>query len=281
MAREEYPTLTALKPSKEVLCSFIDYHCILKKIDTVKGYIKRANTVARDMGSKGGLTKKEWKRDIGRTYRAAAKRFKQVHAMRRPLDVPTLKKIKPLLDPHSHNDRALWALLCVGIFTLARIGELVPSEQSRVKVTREAVNIRGDHGTLSLVGTKTDSERKGVTMHFFRSGGDCCPVTAMSAYLTGRSAGAKAPLFVDETGRRMTQKGVIDRVRSLLDQIGLKGAEFSGISLRRGGAQTLLRLGASDKVIMALGRWKTECFRRYLTVEEQDVKQWQLNMSKA
>ena len=84
-------------------------------------------------------------------------------------------------------------MLCLGIFTLARIGELIPSPQSRLKVTRRAVSIRGDHGTLRLVGTKTDHEDKGVTMHFFRNGGDCCPVTAMNAYLTGRTADTQAP----------------------------------------------------------------------------------------
>ena len=73
----------------------------------------------------------------------------------------------------------------------------------------------------------------------------CCPVEAMNAYLTGKTDDSPTnPLFVDDQGKRMTQSGVVERIRSLLDQIGLDGSEFSGISLRRGGAQTLLRLGA-------------------------------------
>ena len=76
------------------------------------------------------------------------------------------------------------------------------------------------------------------------------------------------PLFVDDKGSKMTQTAVIARVRELLDKAGLEGKEFSGISLRRGGAQTLLRLGATDKIIMGMGRWASSCFKRYLSVEE-------------
>ncbi len=156
------------------------------------------------------MVKTEWTRDINRTYRAAAKRFKRKHSKRRPLTVPILRRIKQKLDPCSHNDRAIWALLCLGIFTLARVGELVPSQQSSLKVTRESIKIRGEHGTFTLVGTKTDSERKGVTMHFFRNGTDCCPVSAMNAYLTGKATKPEDPLFVDDKGRRMTQRGVVE-----------------------------------------------------------------------
>ena len=77
-----------------------------------------------------------------------------------------MKKIKVLLDPSSHNDRALWALLCLGVFTLARIGELVPGNSSELKVTKGSIEIRGDHGIFKLVGTKTDYSRKGVRCTF-------------------------------------------------------------------------------------------------------------------
>ena len=77
----------------------------------------------------------------------------------------------------------------------------------------------------------------------------------------------------------MTQAGVVTRVRGLLEKIGLDGKEFSGISLRRGGAQTLLRLGATDKVVMGMGRWASSCYKRYLVVEDEDVEKWQLKMA--
>src|SRR3954468_11630064 len=119
-------------------------------------------------------------------------------------------------------------------------------------------------------------------MHFFRNETERCPVTAMNAYLTGKAAPSSTdPLFRDDKGRRLTQGGVVERLRELLRRADQKGAEFSGISLRRGGAQTLLRLGATDKVLVAMGRWKSDCFRRYLTIEDQDRRQWQRQMAHA
>jgi hypothetical protein len=282
MADAPLQTLDPRYPTLELLGSYIYFYCIFYQVSTVQGYVKRAGTVCREKGGVG-LSKKEWEREINRTYKAAAKSFPQIpRNRRRPLTVQILRKIKGILDPKLPNDRALWALLCLGVFTLARIGELVPGRSSSLKVTRKAVQIRGDHGILSLVGTKTDKERKGVQMHFFKNKTECCPVEAMNAYLTGRAGSSPtAPLFVDEKGQSMTQGGVVARVRVLLRQIGLDGEEFSGISLRRGGAQTLLRLGASDKIIMGMGRWKSSCFKRYLAVEEDDILQWQGRMADA
>jgi len=128
--------------------------------------------------------------------------------------------------------------------------------------------------------TKTDRENKGVTLNFFRTGQKCCPVAALSAYLTGRRGGGMdSPLFTDSKGKTIRQEWVIARMRGALDRAGLEGKDFSGISLRRGGAQTLLGKGASDKVIMSLGRWRTTEYRKYLAVDSSDVSQWQAAMA--
>ena len=130
------------------------------------------------------------------------------------------------------------------------------------------------------VGTKTDSERKGTTLFFFRNDSVCCPLTAMTAYLTGRSSRREdSPLFVDANNKRITQKWVIERLRTVLDKVGLRGADYCGISLRRRGAQTLLRMRANDTIIMGMGRWTSSCFNRYLHVVDDDVRRWQLSIA--
>ena len=263
IAREVDSSVDPFTPSLEVICTFIQYHRIFKKESTVKKYLVRANTVSKDKGGKG-LIKDEWTRIINRTYMAAAKRHKDMFSKRLPLTLDILTRIKPLLDPKSHNDRAFWAILCVGIFTLARIGELLPSPRANLKLQRKALVVRGDEGSLELHGTKMDRERRGVTLAFFRNKTICCPVTAMNAYISG-SIGHKpnSPLFLDDKKRPITQSTLVQRMRELLNLIGLEGKDYSGISLRRGGAQILQRLGASDRIIMGMGRWKSVCFRRY------------------
>src|SRR3954462_11594838 len=110
--------------------------------------------------------------------------------LRLPLTVSVLRRLRPRINFGKHNDRALWAILCVGVFTLARIGELTPGTNAALKVLRRSVSMKGEEGALFLVGTKTDREHKGVSLRFFRNGTNCCPFSAMSAYLTG-SGGAK------------------------------------------------------------------------------------------
>ena len=52
----------------------------------------------------------------------------------------------------AQNYQCLWAILCVDVFALARIGELVPGHGSKLKVTFGAVKMVGNKGVLHLVG---------------------------------------------------------------------------------------------------------------------------------
>lgn len=281
LAQEELD-VDIFKPSLEVYCSFIDVSLALYTPDTVKSYMKRINTAARE---KSGfpVTRHLNKLWIKRTFDAAVQRLgHQGPKKRLPLTIDILASVHPFLNFENHNDRALWAILCVGVFTLARIGELVPGHSSQLKVTLGSVSIRGERGVLHLVGTKTDREKKGVDLLFFRNNTVCCPVTAMNAYLAARPEGGRdSPLFVDNNNERLTQSWVVSRLRELLDRAGFEGSHFSGISLRRGGAQTLIRLRANDKIVMGMGRWSSACFNRYLKVEERDVKLWQEEMARS
>ncbi len=65
---------------------------------------------------------------------------------RLPLTVDILLKLRSEFDFADHNDRTLWAILCVGVFALARIGELVPGNGSKLKVTLGAVQMVGNKG---------------------------------------------------------------------------------------------------------------------------------------
>ena len=248
-------------------------------LETVKSYLKRINTAAVERVGYS-ITEQLNRVWIKRTFVAAARRLGYSGPKKRlPLTVDILAKIRPEIDFNQHDDRALWAILCVGVFALTRIGELVPGTGSKLQVTRGSVEIRGNKGTLHLVGTKTDREMKGVRILFFRNKSACCPVSALVAYLTARPPSSeKAPLFVDKKGKRLSQSWVVSRMRALLDKIGFAGQDFSGISLRRGGAQTLVRLRAND-IVMCMGRWTSSCFNRYLTTEES-VKRWQQQMAK-
>lgn len=229
------------RPDVEGYCAFLDFYLTMFKPDTVKKYIRNINTASLERAGYH-MNAHIPKLMVQRTFKSAAKRLGHVAPRTRlPLTLNILKNIKPGFNFTTHNDRMLWAILCVGFFTLARIGELVPGHNSKLLVTLACLSIKGDKGSLSLVGTKTDVERKGVELLFFRNGSSCCPVTAMNAYLTGRPATARsAPLFVDSFGRKINQSWVVSNLRKKLQAAGFQGALFSGISLRKGGPKNYL-----------------------------------------
>ena len=49
---------------------------------------------------------------------------------------------------------------------------------------------------------------------------------------------------------------------------------ISGMSLRRGGALTMAQCGVPDRVIQASGRWKSDAYRVYLELTEQEKSMW-------
>ena len=71
--------------------------------------------------------------------------------------------------------------LCRRLLFVAHRGAHTRSCESELKVRMRDVVIRGSKGSLHLVGTKTDIERKGTTLFFFRNDSICCPLTAMTA----------------------------------------------------------------------------------------------------
>ncbi len=235
LAAEASLPINPFRPPLYSYCTFIDYYLTLFKPDTVRKYIRNINTAAVERtGHK--MNAHIHPLVIKRTFRAAAKRLGHIAPQKRlPLTVQILLQLRDVFDFSSHNDRTLWAILCVGVFALARIGELVPGHGSKLKVTLGAVKMVGNKGVLHLVGTKTDVERKGVDLLFFRNDSKCCPFTAMRAYLAARPAGtANSPLFVDSTGSKISQTWVVKRLRNKLTEIGMEAKHFCGISLRKG-----------------------------------------------
>lgn len=282
MAKQELPGTDLYNPTLEVYCSFINFYLCLYTPETVYSLLKKVNTAARERTGYN-LTRNLNNLIIKRTFVAGAARLGYTGSTPRlPLTLEILEKMRGYLDFTLNDDRALWAILCLGFFTLARIGELVPGASSQLKVTLGSLSMKGKKGVLFLVGSKTDRMRKGMNLVFFKNKSKCCPFIALSAYLAGRPSGHRgSPLFVDRNNKRITQAGVVKRMREILYRMGLEGKHYSGISLRRGGAQLLLKQRANDTIIMGMGRWRSSCFNRYIKCRDDEIEMWQLNMARS
>jgi len=83
------------------------------------------------------------------------------------------------------------------------------------------------------------------------------------------------PLFVTEDGKPMTSKFAQRILKDLLKRAGFDGSLWQfGLSLRRGGATTLAASGVPDRVIRAMGRWKSGAYRLYIDLQLHEKEMW-------
>jgi hypothetical protein len=127
-----------------------------------------------------------------------------------------------------------------------------------------------------LAQAKCDQERTGAWIHFAVVGGWMCPVSWMKLLLRRRAGAARSePLFMSSSGVGMSTGQFSTAVQGLAARApACAGADITAHSLRIGGAMALFEAGASDSVIMMLGRWRGASFRAYLRSSAEVVMHW-------
>ncbi|SPO42276.1 uncharacterized protein PSFLO_07759 [Pseudozyma flocculosa] len=88
-----------------------------------------------------------------------------------------------------------------------------------------------------------------------------CAVAALRALGPLDPAG---PLFALEGGRPFDRAVFVDMLRRCLTRSGVAAAAYAGHSFRRGAATWAAHCGADADTIRGLGRWRSDCFRRYV-----------------
>ena len=73
----------------------------------------------------------------------------------------------------------------------------------------------------------------------------------------------------------MTSKYAQKILKDLLKRAGFDESPWQfGLSLRRGGATTLAGSGVPDRVIRAMGRWKSGAYRLYIDLQLHEKEMW-------
>ena len=120
--------------------------------------------------------------------------------------------------------------------------------------------------TLHIKRSKTDQCGQGVTLYTGHSGHAVCAVCAMKKNLAvrGRPVSSTTPLFQLADSSPVTKAGLVTFVSHLLRLIGIDPSQYSGHSFRIGGATSASLAGLSDYEIKLIGRWNSDCYRRYI-----------------
>jgi hypothetical protein len=178
----------------------------------------------------------------------------------------------------------------VAFFGALRPGELTERLQScgtlsmplrRQNVVREEVfnPITGKKMAMWLLfleSSKTDRLGERSEIALGQTGADLCPVGMMDAWLAvlGRPHGGEVPaealLFPNENQTRpVAYKDFLEAVREDLAAAGYDTTKYAGHSFRIGCATTLATNGVPDHLIQAIGRWQSDCYKRYIRIQPE------------
>jgi hypothetical protein len=143
-------------------------------------------------------------------------------------------------------------IYCVGASLLPD-----PIKESDRLIMASHINwIDDNHFTLHLNASKTDPFRQGSTIHYFANNSITCPVRALRSLLSVHIP--EQPLFAMggpavTFGYPLTRTSYINWLHTTLDiinnehKLGINHADYSGHSLRRGGATSLFYVAYLNK----------------------------------
>ena len=175
---------------------------------------------------------------------------------------------------------ALWCALLVGFFTFFRTANLVPQAFDRFSpqhvLSRGSVHFN-DSGACFTV-TRTKTRQAGDTALVVPvpliPGSSLCPTTALKLLLRMVPAPDACPLFTfASTSNQLTcitAKSLNDGIKHLASLISLDPKDFSGHSLRRGGATFAFQCGIPAELIKLQGDWRSDAYMLYLSLPLAD-----------
>ena len=191
-----------------------------------------------------------------------------------------LLKIKEGLNLEREADTNLWCAVLVAFMTLLRSSEYCLKPGKRAGFDREAPLLaeelrlkRDPSGRVEAMNvyvnrSKTDQIGRGATTELARVGGPLCAVEAVMHMEERWPKYGDEPAFCHFTYNRRAgpiRYGTITRLlKRTATELGLDPKQFASHSLRAGGASALARGGALPWQIQAIGRWKSDAYKRYI-----------------
>lgn len=173
-------------------------------------------------------------------------------------------EVLPIVCKSSYEAILFKSAFSLAFHGLFRIGEItVNTHRAQHTVMFKNVTIKDSLLSLRLSSSKTDQTGKGVTILIKSLGNDNCPVILLKQFLDIRPC-KEGTLFCHFDGSDLTRYQFVSVLKKALSTINIDPDRFSSHSFRIGAATSLSMRGVPDDVIMKLGRWKSQAFRRYI-----------------
>jgi hypothetical protein len=269
----------AFPASESALCAWLgDMLARNLAASTAKAYLHGLDSAHRDLGLQSIIPS-------NRRVLACVRGFKRVRGLasttppRLPITFATTRRLCAALQGSDHDALMLRAALWTGTAGLLRVGEFgidnPKSPDPNKLLTMRSLSIAPSAvfgrtiAELSLLASKTDPFRKGVKIPIVAPEA----IEALSSFLAARrSAGAvppNAPLFAWSNGTPLSREQLTSLTIRLVNTaripwVNAEGTACTGVSFRKGGANSLLSVQTPDRVIQTVGRWRSHAYTRYL-----------------
>ena len=201
---------------------------------------------------------------------------------RNPITTKHLKTMIKFIDSSlfSPYDKALWkSLILTAFFGLLRVSEFTTANPRTYDPLTELclsdIRLVGPKLVVRIKASKTDPFRVGADVTLWETGCPLCPVNAFRLFCSLRGKFPQGPLYTQASGEFVTRK----RVAALLD-ISLRDVNINTHSFRIGGASAAAAAGVPDSVIQAMGRWRSDCYKRYIRMDDTIKRNWSSAISK-
>jgi len=205
-----------------------------------------------------------------------------------PMTIQLLASIRHTLQPSSLNSLSLWAA-CLTLFycCLRKAHVTVKGAPTNQTMLLSDLTIRGAARRIvvAIRHTKTRQFNSGLgsdTLQYLIPEVELsalCPTAALTAYLMAaeRHLAPDKPLFNEFTAQPDGSVRVqplrysifLSSLKALIARAGLDPALYAGQSFRRGGATFALNAGVPETVIRAMGDWKSDVWRDYVSATAQ------------
>ena len=164
----------------------------------------------------------------------------------------------------------LWAAILTAFFGFLRVSEYTSTHKTKfdpdTTLLMSDVQISDSAATLHIKASKTDPFRQGIHIRIAANDTQLCPVNALKLFLNTRKQ-IDGPLFTYTNNKYLTRADV----NKTLSTFTNGAADISSHSLRIGAASTAAAMGCPKWLIQGMGRWTSDCYRRYIHITDDTI----------
>jgi integrase len=206
---------------------------------------------------------------------------------RRPLTIDLLALLFKILDLKDYDTYVYACMLTMGVYCMLRVGELCYSKDEGVEkyIRNGDITFYSDYISYTLHNTKTDKDKRGVKKYIADIKSAVInpfDFMRMIKNIKTNSSISSEPFFTLKNGkpvsRPMLVKFLQDKMKIIFPAVPAN--EWTGISLRKGGATSAIRAGVAGEVIGHMGHWKSDVYKIYIVHEGKDIRDAQVKMAK-